>query len=108
MYPRAPGVRKSMYTLSIPNSGEANMNQEKFRGRRDFMRAAANIAGGTLIAPILRVQTPPANAKPAAPSAARPAPVMWLANMGAAEELAAVYTLDSKAGRLDVTLQCGY
>src|SRR5215472_8976305 len=84
------------------------MNQEKFRGRRDFMRAAANLAGGALIAPVLRGQTPPANAKPASPSAGKPAPAMRLANMRSTEELQDLYALESKAGKLDVTLQCGY
>jgi FtsP/CotA-like multicopper oxidase with cupredoxin domain len=80
------------------------MNQEKFRDRRDFMRAAANIAGGALLAPALRGQTPAANAKPTV----SPVPAMRLATVRATEELNRPYFLESKSGRLDVTLQCQY
>jgi len=68
------------------------------------MRAAANMAGGALLAPALRAQTPSVNAKPAH----RPAPVMKLATMRSTEDLEELYAVESKAGKLDVTLQCQY
>ena len=71
------------------------------------MRAAANMAGGALLAPALQGQKPPVNAKPAS-AATTPAPAMRLANVRATEELNRPYFVESKNGRLDVTLQCQY
>jgi len=81
------------------------MINEHKSDRRGFFRAAAgaaaSLASGTFLAETLRSQTQPAPAKAAAPS-------VRLANVRPYEELNRLYSLESREGKLDVTLQCLY